>query len=73
MITGTQVRMARAALRWKVAELAKRAGVAPNTVVRIESGERVNHSTLDVVVRALERGGVRFEGVSVSPPEEIAA
>jgi DNA-binding XRE family transcriptional regulator len=37
-ITPSQIRMARAALSWSVRELAKRAGVAANTVSRFENG-----------------------------------
>lgn len=36
MITGAQVRMARAFLRWSVAELAEKAAVGISTVKRIE-------------------------------------
>ncbi|MCX7314447.1 MAG: helix-turn-helix transcriptional regulator [Alphaproteobacteria bacterium] len=36
-ITGAQVRMARAFLRWSVADLAKRANVGISTVQRIEA------------------------------------
>ena len=36
-ITGVQVRMARAFLRWSVAELADKAGVGISTVQRIEA------------------------------------
>jgi transcriptional regulator with XRE-family HTH domain len=38
-ITGAQVRMARAALRWSLAELAKRAGVGISTVQAIEGAD----------------------------------
>jgi transcriptional regulator with XRE-family HTH domain len=38
-ITGAQVRMARAALRWSIAELAKRAGVGISTVQAIEGAD----------------------------------
>ena len=55
--------MARAALRWKVTELAENAGVAPNTVVRVESGSSGNRSTLAAIQRALEDAGVRFVDV----------
>jgi transcriptional regulator with XRE-family HTH domain len=38
-ITGAQVRMARAFLRWSVAELARRAKVGISTVQRIETAQ----------------------------------
>lgn len=36
-IAGIQVRMARAALRWSIADLARHAGVGPSTVQAIEA------------------------------------
>ena len=47
MITAQQVRMARAALKWSVAELARRAGVTPKTVLRYENGGNTTHRLLD--------------------------
>lgn len=61
MITGTQCRMARAALKMKVAELAKLAGVSANTVVRLESGKDVNSSSASVIKAALQSRGVKIE------------
>ena len=40
-ITGAQVRMARACLRWTIAELAKQAGVGISTVQAIEAVDGV--------------------------------
>ena len=40
-LTGAQVRMARAALRWSAAELAEMAGVGISTVQRIETVDGV--------------------------------
>ena len=37
MITGTQIRSARAALRWSIQELADRAGVGARTIKRFEA------------------------------------
>ena len=59
--------MARAALRWKVAELAEKSGVAPNTVVRAESGGSVNRSTLVAIEFALEDAGIAFIDVGGRP------
>ncbi|WP_448208577.1 helix-turn-helix domain-containing protein [Azospirillum sp. sgz302134] len=60
MITGDQIRMARAALQWGVRELAKAAGVTPNTVSRIESGGDALAGTLGKLRSALESAGVEF-------------
>jgi transcriptional regulator with XRE-family HTH domain len=55
-----QLRMARAAVGWGVRELAKEAGVAANTVTRIENGADAKQSTMDRMQRALEAVGVEF-------------
>ncbi|WP_282189401.1 helix-turn-helix domain-containing protein [Azospirillum endophyticum] len=60
MITGDQIRMARAAVQWGVRELAKEAGVTPNTVSRIESGGDALAGTLSKLQTALETAGVEF-------------
>jgi transcriptional regulator with XRE-family HTH domain len=60
MIEGSQVRAARALLKWKVEDLAKRAEVSPNTVVRFEADKGVNLATLKVIQRALEDAGILF-------------
>jgi transcriptional regulator with XRE-family HTH domain len=55
-----QLRMARAAVGWGVRELAKKAGVAANTVTRIENGADAKQSTMDRLQHALEAAGVEF-------------
>lgn len=60
MVTGTQIRMARAALQWGVRDLAKQAGVTPNTISRIEGGGDALAGTLGKIQSALEAGGVEF-------------
>ncbi len=60
MLTGTQVRMARAAVGWGVRELAEKANINPNTVSRIENGGDALGSTLDRIQAALEDAGVIF-------------
>ena len=67
MINAAQIRMARAALRWKVAELTEKAGVAPNTVVRAEAAGSINRSTLAVIQNALEDAGVVFIDIGGRP------
>lgn len=61
MITGAQIRMARAALKIGVRELAEAAGIAPMTVSRLENGQSGGHSdTLVKIQKALEIAGVIF-------------
>jgi transcriptional regulator with XRE-family HTH domain len=60
MLTPSQIRMARAALGWGVRDLAKRAGVAANTVSRFENGSGAMVDTLARIQGALERAGVVF-------------
>ena len=62
MITGRQVRAARALLNWKQEMLAEKALVALTALKRMESerGLPVHESTRDQVRRALEAAGVLF-------------
>lgn len=60
MIEGSQVRAARALLKWKVEDLAKNAQVSPNTVVRFEAEKGVNMATLKAIQAALEEAGILF-------------
>jgi ribosome-binding protein aMBF1 (putative translation factor) len=62
MITGRQVRAARALLNWKQEMLAEKALVALTALKRLESerGLSVQESTHDQVRRALEAAGVVF-------------
>jgi transcriptional regulator with XRE-family HTH domain len=55
-----QLRMARTALGWGVRELAKKAGVAANTVSRIENGADAKQSTIDRLRESLEAAGIEF-------------
>ena len=54
------MRMARAALRWGVRDLAKHAGITPATVTRIESGFGAHDSTLATIRSAFESAGIEF-------------
>ena len=62
MITGRQVRAARALLNWKQEMLAEKALVALTALKRLESerGLPTHESTRDQVRRALEAAGVLF-------------
>jgi transcriptional regulator with XRE-family HTH domain len=61
VITGAQIRMARAALKLGVRELAEVAGVAPMTISRLENGQSGGHGdTLAKIQKALENSGILF-------------
>jgi transcriptional regulator with XRE-family HTH domain len=61
VISDRQCRAARALLDWSQQELADRAGVGIVTLRQLEAGvHEPRRSTLDVVRRALEAGGVEF-------------
>ncbi len=60
MLEGLQVRMGRAAVGWNVRELARNAGVTPNTISRIENGGDALASTMERLQTALEDAGVIF-------------
>jgi transcriptional regulator with XRE-family HTH domain len=60
MITGLQIRMARAALKLGVRDVAKLAKVSPATVTRVESDGAANASTLAALRSAFEAAGVEF-------------
>lgn len=59
-MTADQSRMARAALKWSVGDLAKAAGVRPSTVSAFERGGDAYSSTIGKLQRALETAGVVF-------------
>jgi hypothetical protein len=64
-------RMARAALRLGVRELAKAAKVSTDTVTRFERGDAVMERTVEAIQQALETQGVRFtEDGCVCPPPD---
>ena len=67
MISGSQIRGARAILGWSIEELAKHAAVGTATIARIEhSGQSVlgRFRTLQKIQRAFVESGIRFtEGV----------
>ncbi len=55
-----QSKMARVAVGWGVRDLAKAAGVSPDTVARLERGEELYPRTLAAIRTALETAGVEF-------------
>jgi transcriptional regulator with XRE-family HTH domain len=79
LITGRQLKAARALIGWEQTDLAKKSGVAISTVRRMESfpGEvGARTGTLSLVQRALERAGIEFlddgsPGVRVRPVKAV--
>jgi transcriptional regulator with XRE-family HTH domain len=59
-ILPVQSRMARAALGWGVRDLARKAGVSPDTVARFERGDELRPATLATLRAALEAAGAVF-------------
>lgn len=59
-MNATQCRMARAALRWSVDDLAQRSGIAARSIARFENGEPVRAETLSAMSLALVAGGAAF-------------
>ncbi len=71
MITGAQIRSARAALRITAVELATKAGVGEQTIKRFEQVEGIPPSrsaTLIEVQKALETAGIEFIGTPDDGP-----
>ncbi|HEY1859230.1 MAG TPA: helix-turn-helix transcriptional regulator, partial [Gemmataceae bacterium] len=60
MMSGTQLHMARAAMRWTVEDLSRAANVAPATIGRIEADLPARPSSFAAIRVALERAGVIF-------------
>jgi len=61
MLSPEQVRMARAALKIGVRDLAEMASVTPATISRFETGKGGMHAnTMDAVQKALEASGIVF-------------
>ena len=63
VLTGEQIRAARAVLRWRAIELAEKAGVGLSTVQRAEQGDgpvTMIRANADAIRRALEAAGIEF-------------
>jgi transcriptional regulator with XRE-family HTH domain len=63
MLTGPQIRAARALLGWRAQDLADASGVSTATIMRAEKAggvPRMRTDTLDALQLALEQGGVVF-------------
>jgi transcriptional regulator with XRE-family HTH domain len=71
MLTGLQIRSARAALGWSAKFLAERSGVGLRTLMRVESSDGVpfsHSSTLLELEQALEAAGIEFIGTPEDGP-----
>jgi transcriptional regulator with XRE-family HTH domain len=65
MITGWQIRAARAALAWPAQTLAERSGVGLRTIMRLEASDDLlsgRAKTLQDIQSALEAAGIEFIG-----------
>jgi transcriptional regulator with XRE-family HTH domain len=65
MISGNQIRAARGLLNWSAEELAKRTGMARNTVFRLETHDDVPPSRTQSLLqlkRVFEEAGIEFIG-----------
>lgn len=60
-VAAAQVRAARSLLGWTAQKLASRAGVSFSSIRRLETDSgSVKHETVDSVLQALTRAGIRF-------------
>lgn len=86
VLTGTQIRAARAAVRWSTMRLAQEANVSQQTVHNAERSNgipRMNVATLEKIKGAFERAGIEFldgryageggPGIRISPETEPQA
>lgn len=60
MISPLHVRMARAALKWSLSDLAERAQVNLNTISRYEAGKEILSGTLVRIEKVLQDEGIVF-------------
>lgn len=71
MITGAQIRSARAALNWSASKLATVSGVSQPTIQRFEQSDGVppsRSSTLIEIQKTLEAAGIEFIGTADDAP-----
>ncbi|MFT0858694.1 helix-turn-helix domain-containing protein [Ancylobacter sp. G4_0304] len=59
-MTPIQSRMARAALGWGTRDLAQKANVSPDTIARLERGERLRAATVAAIRITFEAAGIEF-------------
>lgn len=72
MISSSQVRAAKALLRWSGEELANRSGISLSTIRRVEGADGIpeaqNIKTIMAIKKALEDAGVEFIGTPDDGP-----
>lgn len=71
MITASQIRAARHALRWTVGELAEKSKVSTSTIKRLEATDGLPSSTkanLSAIHDCLEAAGIEFIGTPDNDP-----
>ncbi len=72
MISSSQVRAAKALLRWSGEELAIRSGISLSTIRRVEGCDGIpeaqNIKTIMAIKKALEDAGVEFVGTPDDRP-----
>ena len=72
MISSSQVRAAKALLRWSGEELAIRSGISLSTIRRVEGSDGIpeaqNIKTIMAIKKALEEAGVEFVGTPDDRP-----
>ncbi|MDG1096986.1 MAG: helix-turn-helix transcriptional regulator [Methylophilaceae bacterium] len=72
MISSSQVRAAKALLRWSGEELAIRSGISLSTIRRVEGADGIpeaqNIKTIMAIKKALEDAGVEFVGTPDDRP-----
>lgn len=59
-ITSVQLRMAMGALNWSSRDLAAKANISADTILRAQRGEEVRPASWGPIQRALEEAGVEF-------------
>ena len=59
-MNAVQSKMARVALGWGTRDLARIANVSPDTVARLERGERLRDPTVAAIREAFEAAGIEF-------------
>lgn len=71
MLTGSQIRSARAALEWSLADLAKSSGVSLSTIRRAEAQNGLPNTTtpnMGALKAAFEAAGIEFIGTPDDRP-----
>ncbi|WP_460452579.1 helix-turn-helix domain-containing protein [Alsobacter sp. SYSU BS001988] len=71
MLTGAQIRAARALLGWSASDLSRLAGVSVPTIQRLEQHDGLppgRIQTIAAIQKALESAGVEFIGSAMESP-----